>query len=108
MAVFNKNKLKQRAAASTVKSGLIMVVDDEPANLSALSAVLEERYNVLTALDGQEALEIIKNLEDPGSLRLVISDQRMPRMTGTELFENLLSVAPGAIRASRKHCQQQA
>jgi CheY-like chemotaxis protein len=59
-------------------------VDDEPNILEVTSALLaEEGYEVLTAEDGQEALELLPRFRPD----LVITDLRMPRLSGFELLE---------------------
>ena len=61
----------------------LLIVDDEPAILEVTSAMLErEGYEVSTAEDGVEAME---RLVDPLP-NLVISDLRMPKMSGIELL----------------------
>jgi len=62
----------------------LLVVDDEPSIREITSAMLvEQGYEVLTAEDGQEALEVLPLfLPD-----LVITDLRMPRLSGFELLE---------------------
>ena len=67
----------------------ILIVDDEKNYLTILSAILEdEGFEVLTALGGQEALEIHKTSD----LDLILTDMKMPAMDGIELLENLKSV----------------
>ncbi len=69
----------------------ILIVDDEKNYLTILSAVLEEEgYEVLTALGGQEALEIYKTSD----LDLVVTDMKMPEMDGIELLENIKQLDP--------------
>lgn len=69
----------------------ILIVDDEKNYLTILSAILEdEGLEVLTALGGQEALEIHKTSD----LDLILTDMKMPTMDGIELLENLKSVDP--------------
>ena len=64
----------------------ILIVDDEKNYLLVLSAVLEdEGYEVLTALNGSEALEIQKRSD----LDLILTDMKMPGMSGIELLENI-------------------
>ncbi len=64
----------------------ILIVDDEKNYLRVLSAVLEEEgYEILTALGGQEALEIQKTSD----LDLILTDMKMPGMDGIELLERI-------------------
>jgi len=68
----------------------ILIVDDERANLTVLRSFLEAGYTVHEAQSGPEALKIAKDNE----LDVVITDQRMPEMTGVELLENLREFKP--------------
>ena len=72
----------------------ILYVDDEQQNLRAFRAMFRRFFNVYIAEGGSEALEIMK--EQP--VDLVLSDQRMPRMTGVELCENVMELYPEAVR----------
>ncbi|MBT28254.1 MAG: adenylate/guanylate cyclase domain-containing response regulator [Thalassobius sp.] len=76
------------------KNFTILYVDDEQQNLISFKAAFRREYKVLTALSGQEAIEILKE----NDVQLIISDQRMPEMTGVEFLENILPVYPDAIR----------
>ena len=58
----------------------ILLVDDEEPNLRQLSEVLNDNYTVIKALSAKEAIEILNNNLD---VSIIISDQRMPEMTGT-------------------------
>jgi two-component system NtrC family response regulator len=69
----------------------ILIVDDEKNYLTILSAILEdEGFEVLTALGGQEALEVHKTSD----LDLILTDMKMPAMDVIDLLENLKSVDP--------------
>jgi two-component system NtrC family response regulator len=69
----------------------ILVVDDEKNYLLVLSEILQdEGYEVLTALGGQEALEIQKSSD----LDLILTDMKMPGMDGIELLENIKALDP--------------
>ena len=61
---------------------LVLIVDDEPINLMMLQKVLRAKFSVKTAGSGQEALTILKR----EAVSLLITDQRMPGMTGTDLM----------------------
>ena len=68
----------------------ILIVDDERANLTVLRSFLESGYTVHEAQSGAEALKIARDVE----LDVVITDQRMPEMTGVELLEKLREFKP--------------
>lgn len=99
MAIFKKEKLKELITKeSAIKRHTILIVDDEDANLRSLGKLLGQYYNVLMAKDGQEALELVKNDEDPQRIHLIITDQRMPIMTGLEFLEQTISIIPQTKR----------
>src|SRR5436853_7670296 len=64
----------------------ILAVDDEPANVRMLERLFHKDFRVLTAASGEEALEIL-NRE---TVTLIITDQRMSGMSGTELLRESL------------------
>ena len=72
----------------------IMVVDDEPANLRLLERLFRHDYQVLTAASGAEALRLLE-LHD---VALLITDQRMPGMTGIELLKRASEFRPHMVR----------
>jgi response regulator RpfG family c-di-GMP phosphodiesterase len=72
----------------------ILAVDDEPANLRMIERLLRKDYRVLTAASGEEALEILNH----NTVDLIITDQRMPGMSGTELLRESLQTNPDATR----------
>ena len=65
------------------KEGTVLLVDDEEPNLRLLETILSKNFNVITASSAQEALTKLKEKD----LGVIVSDQRMPDMSGTELFE---------------------
>lgn len=74
----------------------ILTVDDEENILKSLRRLLtHEDYDVLTATSGEEGLKIIK--ENP-AIALIISDQRMPGLTGAEFLEQTRKIAPDVTR----------
>jgi thioredoxin reductase (NADPH) len=78
---------------------VILAVDDEPAVLRAIAGDLRRhyarRYRVVRADSGQEALDVVAELQDRGGrLALVVSDQRMPGMGGVDLLAEVRRVEP--------------
>ena len=61
----------------------ILIVDDEPANLRMLERLLAIEYEVLTATSGQNALSVL----EAHDVALIVSDQRMPGMTGLDFLK---------------------
>lgn len=64
----------------------LLLVDDELFNLTTLAALLEDEYMVLTASTGGEALRLLADPAIARQVQVVISDQRMPAMSGVELL----------------------
>ncbi|MEM9266142.1 MAG: response regulator [Cyanobacteria bacterium P01_F01_bin.13] len=73
----------------------LLVVDDEPDNLDLLYRTFRREYQVLRAESGRKALEV---LEDGGEVAVIISDQRMPEMTGTEFLSKTVPKFPDTVR----------
>jgi thioredoxin reductase (NADPH) len=81
----------------------IMVVDDEPAVLAAVSRDLRrgfgERFRILRANSGAEALEVLREVRTRGDqVAMLIADQRMPGMPGTEYLVEARKLVPDAKR----------
>ncbi len=72
----------------------ILYVDDERDNLIVFEATFEDSFNVHIANSGRKALELLERQPFP----VVIADQRMPVMTGSELFEIMRSKFPHTKR----------
>ena len=99
MSFFDTNRVNQalaREKGSSKMSHTVMVVDDEASNRFALTSALQSEYQVLQASDGMEALELARNYREP--ISVVISDQRMPRMSGTDLFGEMINIMPNTKR----------
>ncbi|MSP93547.1 MAG: response regulator [Myxococcales bacterium] len=73
--------------------GTVVVVDDEPMNTEVLRSFLESDYRVLEAQSGVAALALIQ----AESVDVVLTDQRMPGMTGVELLERLRELRPDVV-----------
>ena len=80
------------------KKYTVLAVDDEEANLQSIVRVLERKYGILTATNGQEALELIEGMKSPESIHVILADQRMPRLTGVEFLEKTIPIIPKTIR----------
>ncbi len=72
----------------------IMIVDDEPANLRVLERLFRPNYQVVTAPSGAEALALLEQHE----VELLITDQRMPAMTGIELMTKTVAIRPQMVK----------
>jgi len=73
----------------------LMVVDDEPDNLDLLYRTFRRDFQVYKANHAHGALEM---LETVGEMAVIISDQRMPEMNGTEFFSRTVERFPDTIR----------
>jgi len=73
----------------------ILLVDDEENILSALKRVLRwENYEVVTAANGRDGLKMLAQRP----IQVVISDQRMPEMSGTEFLMHVMDSHPDVVR----------
>ncbi len=76
-------------------SQTVLFVDDEPEITEGLKRTLrKEPYDVITANSANEALELLKK----GGVDVVISDEKMPGMTGTEFLARVRNKYPETIR----------
>jgi response regulator RpfG family c-di-GMP phosphodiesterase len=62
----------------------ILYIDDEEINLQLFEINFEIKYNVLTAISGFVALDLLKDNED---VKIIISDMKMPQMNGVEFIK---------------------
>lgn len=74
----------------------ILIVDDEVNNLQLLRRTLRHDYNILTASNGKEALEIVEGKGD--EIALIVSDQKMPEMEGTEFLKRVAGEYPDIVK----------
>jgi DNA-binding NtrC family response regulator len=72
----------------------IMVVDDEPANVRLLDRLFRSDYEVVVAGSGAEALRLLQQHD----VALILTDQRMPDMTGIELLQSTAGLRPHMVR----------
>jgi response regulator RpfG family c-di-GMP phosphodiesterase len=72
----------------------ILFVDDETANLRLLERLFRDSYEVHTAVSGEAALKLLETHD----VALIISDQRMPSMTGSEFLKLAAQMRPNTVR----------
>lgn len=72
----------------------ILYVDDEEQNLVSFKATFRREYPILTAKSAIEALDMLKAHD----VQLIITDQRMPQMTGVQFLEQVLPIYPDTVR----------
>ncbi|MGL1933736.1 MAG: ATP-binding protein [Fibrobacterales bacterium] len=72
----------------------ILYVDDELENITVFKATFKRHYKVISALSGNEGLNKLKE----NDVQLIISDQKMPEMTGVEFFQTTLQDNPDTPR----------
>ena len=78
-----------------IERHVVVCVDDEPAILSALKRSLRtEPYELLTTESPERALRWVNSRD----ISLVITDQKMPQMEGTELLEEISRRSPSTAR----------
>jgi len=72
----------------------VLYVDDEENNLFSFKATFRLKYKIFTAISGQEAMDIL----DKHLIHVIITDQRMPHMTGVEFLEKVQEKFTDPIR----------
>lgn len=73
----------------------ILYVDDERGNIDYFRSVFRREYEIVTANSGEEGLQI---LEQNSNFPIILTDQRMPRMTGIEFLRKSIEIANDSIR----------
>jgi diguanylate cyclase (GGDEF)-like protein len=91
----SKGRPPQGAPGGVVGRVRVLAVDDEPMNLELLERSLRRKYCVLAAPSPQRALEILRSESD---VAVILSDYRMPGMTGAELLAHTVESHPYAKR----------
>jgi len=96
MATDSKTSTKDRKP-------VIVTVDDDPQVLSAIRRDLRSKYRkdyrIVSTTGGDETLDLVRQLKERGdNVALVLSDQRMPGMLGTDLLMQIKDIYPHAKR----------
>ncbi len=84
------------SATSVQKEHTILIVDDEINNLQLLKRTFRNKYHILTASNGLEGLEVLKN--NINDISIIVSDHKMPIMEGTKFLEEANLIAPDVIK----------
>jgi DNA-binding NtrC family response regulator len=72
----------------------VLYVDDETHNLNSFKAAFRRDFNIYTAQSAREGRKILEQHE----IAVIVTDQRMPVMTGIEFLESIIPVYPDTIR----------
>jgi signal transduction histidine kinase len=78
----------------TEPADTVLYVDDEPRNLSSFNAIFRKYYKIHIATSAEEGIEIMER----NPIHLVITDQRMPNITGVEFLEKIVNRYPDVTR----------
>jgi response regulator RpfG family c-di-GMP phosphodiesterase len=79
---------------STPEKPCLLVVDDEPEVCDSVYHLLHSKYRVLRAHGAAEAVELLSQ----HAVEIIMTDQRMPNITGVEMLQRIKSQYPEAIR----------
>lgn len=72
----------------------VLYIDDEPNNITSFRAAFRRLFNIFTAESAEEGRKILEK----ETIQVILSDQRMPKMTGIEFFQSILVSHPDPIR----------
>ena len=72
----------------------VLYIDDEPNNITSFRAAFRRVFNIFTAESAEEGRKILET----ETINVILSDQRMPKMTGIEFFQSILTSHPDPIR----------
>jgi diguanylate cyclase (GGDEF)-like protein len=100
MGLFDKAKLKDLTTPTVPpdQRTCVLLVDDEAANLRVMAAALGDNYEILRANTGDEAWQILQDLPPSKTIACIVSDQRMPGLSGVELCERAFLAGFTAVR----------
>ena len=73
----------------------ILYIDDDAENLRTFKRLFRKEYEILLAESGEEGLQL---LQEHAPISIIITDQRMPEMTGIEFLDQSIRISPDSIR----------
>lgn len=79
---------------SSIRKARILFIDDEERILSALKSLFRDRYHVFATTNCQKALDFLGKY----AMNVVVSDQRMPEMLGSEFLRRAREISPNTVR----------
>jgi DNA-binding NtrC family response regulator len=92
--VYGQGKRPVHSMAEDVVKGRLLIVDDEPDMLDFLERVLRQRYEIVRTSNPEEALRWMLERE----FDVLVTDQKMPRVSGLELLERISSARPRLVK----------
>src|SRR5437773_5031929 len=84
----------ERDTMAPIKKHSLLVVDDEPDVCDSVHDLLRREFNVLKARSAEEGLKLMRENE----VHIIMTDQRMPKVTGVELLKSIRAGHPQAMR----------
>jgi response regulator RpfG family c-di-GMP phosphodiesterase len=72
----------------------VLYIDDEPNNIVSFKAAFRRVFNIFSAESAEEGKKVL----DQENIHVILSDQRMPKITGIEFFQSILETHPDPIR----------
>lgn len=78
------------------QDNVVLFVDDEEKTRKYFTRLFGDKFKIAVAVDGMHALEVFKEKID--NVAVVVTDQRMPNMTGSQLLEKVSELKPSCIR----------
>lgn len=97
MGLFDKRERDPAPPRPAPRYG-VLVIDDEILNLTSLTGLLEDEYHVHMASSADDALALLADPVRSAGIHVILSDQRMPGMTGVELLARTRALRPDAKR----------
>lgn len=93
-AGFNRQARPSEAVLTMPEQAILLIVDDERSITAAVADLFRNRYRVITASGAEEALAHLEHSD----VAVIISDQRMPKVTGAELLAQVAISRPDITR----------